>query len=407
MREQAWQRFRFSGRQQGGRRRAVSTATAVAISVGVGAMTVGALVPSAASATPASTTIASTSASASVTSRPDAVQRGLDALVRDDGVPGALASVKGRDGHSRVYTAGVGDLATGAKVPRDGQVRIGSNTKAFTAVVMLQLVGEGKVRLDDSVDTYLPGVVRGEGIDGNRITIRHLLQQTSGLPNYTKHDLQPRYYEPRELLDIALQYKAEFEPGKGWAYSNTNYVLAGLIIEEVTKRTVAEEIDQRIIKRIGLRHTYFPAPHDATIREPHPKGYLQEGEGAPLRDITELDPSWTWAAGQMISTNSDLNRFYGELLRGRLLPEKQLDQMRTTVRADYFGPGARYGLGLVSKPLSCGGVYWGHGGSYPGYETRGGVTDKGRAANVAVTMQPNDKTVMTRVDGVVDKALCR
>ncbi|MEV0255906.1 serine hydrolase domain-containing protein [Streptomyces sp. NPDC050732] len=404
MREQAWQKFRFPGRQQdgrwqGGRRRAVSTATAVAISVGVGALTVGAPVPSAASAAPA--------ASASVTSGPDAVQQGLDALVRDDGLPGALASVKGRDGRSRAYTAGVGDLATGAKVPRDGQVRIGSNTKAFTAVVMLQLVGEGKVGLDDSVDTYLPGVVRGEGIDGNRITIRHLLQQTSGLPNYTKHDLQPRYYEPRELLDIALQYKGEFEPGKGWAYSNTNYVLAGLIVEEVTKRTVAEEIDQRVIKRIGLRYTYFPAPHDATIREPHPKGYLQEAVGAPLRDITELDPSWTWAAGQLISTNSDLNRFYGELLRGRLLHKEQLDQMRTTVRADYFGRGARYGLGLVSKPLSCGGVYWGHGGSYPGYETRGGVTDKGRAANVAVTMQPNDKTVMTRVDGVVDKALCR
>ncbi|MFK4067363.1 serine hydrolase domain-containing protein [Streptomyces sp. NPDC029674] len=384
-------------------------AAVVAVAVGavtVGAVTVGALAPAEASAASAASVGPARSA-VSGASKSDAVQRGLDALVRDDGVPGALASVKGREGGARTYTAGVGDLETGAKVPRDGQVRVGSNTKTFTAVVVLQLVAEGKIRLDDSVDTYLPGVVRGEGIDGSRITVRHLLQQTSGLPNYTKHDLQPRYYEPRELLDIALQYKGEFEPGKGWAYSNTNYVLAGLIVEKVTGHAMAREIDQRVIKRIGLRHTYFPAPHDATIREPHPKGYLQESAGAPLRDITELDPSWTWAAGQMISTNSDLNRFFTELLRGRLLPKAQLDQMRTTVRADYFGPGARYGLGLVSKPLSCGGVYWGHGGSYPGYETRGGVTEKGRAANVAVTVQPNDKTVMTRVDGVVDEALCR
>lgn len=394
MREQAWQRVRSSGRrpdrrQRSGRLRAVSAAAATAVTVGV--ITAGVLAPSTASAAP----------------RPDAVQQGLDALVRADGLPAALASVGGRDGRTRTYTAGVGDLATGAEVPRDGQVRIGSNTKAFTAVVVLQLVGEGRIRLDEPVETYLPDRVRGDGIDGNRITVRHLLQQTSGLPNYTKHDLQPRYYEPGELLDIALRYKSEFEPGKGWAYSNTNYVLAGMIVEKVTRHSIAQEIDRRVIKRIGLRHTYFPAPHDATIREPHPKGYLQESAGAPLRDITELDPSWTWAAGQMISTNSDLNRFYGALLHGRLLPAPQLAQMRTTVPAPYFGPGARYGLGLVSKPLSCGGVYWGHGGSYPGYETRGGVTDKGRAANVAVTMQPADATVMTRVDEVVDTALCR
>ncbi|MEU5896201.1 MULTISPECIES: serine hydrolase domain-containing protein [Streptomyces] len=342
----------------------------------------------------------------------DSVQRGLDRLVRTDGVPAALASVRGagqRDRErTRDYTAGVGDLATGAAVPRDGQVRIGSNTKAFTAVVVLQLVAEGKIRLDDPVEKYLPGLVRGDGIDGRKIKVRHLLQQTSGLPNYTKGDLQPRYYEPRELLDIALEYEADFAPGKDWAYSNTNYVLAGMIVEKVTKHTIAEEIDRRIVKRLGLRHTYFPAPRDATIREPHPKGYLQEAPGAPLRDITELDPSWTWAAGQLISTNSDVNRFYAALLTpGRLLPKPQLDQMRTTVRADYFGKGARYGLGIVSRPLSCGGLYWGHGGSYPGYETRGGATDDGRAANVAVTVQPTDEAVMSHVDEVVDTALCR
>ncbi|MFD5490127.1 serine hydrolase domain-containing protein [Streptomyces virginiae] len=339
--------------------------------------------------------------------RPDTLQRSLDRLVRSDGLPAALASVTGRDGRTRTYVAGAGDLTTGAEVPRDGQVRIGSNTKTFTAVVVLQLVGEGRVGLDAPVETYLPGLVRGDGIDGRHITVRQLLQHMSGLPNYTEYDLQPRPYDPRDLLDIALRHEAHFAPGTKWEYSNTNYVLAGLIVEKVTGRDLAREIDRRIIQRLGLRHTYFPAPGDVTIREPHPHGYHRETADGPLRDITDMDPSWSWAAGQLISTNSDLNRFFSELLRGRLLPDAQLAQMRTTVPADYFGRGAGYGLGLVSRPLSCGGVYWGHGGSFPGYETRGGATEHGRrAAHIAVTTQPADKTVMERVDAAVDRALC-
>ncbi|MGW7084709.1 serine hydrolase domain-containing protein [Streptomyces sp. NPDC054871] len=360
-------------------------------------MTMGALAPPAASAAP----------------RPDTVQQGVDSLVRSAGLPAALASAQDREGRTRTYTAGVGDLATGAKVPRDGRVRIGSNTKTFTAVVVLQLVGEGKIRLDAPVETYLPGLVRGDGIDGRRIKVRQLLQQNSGLPNYSNYlGDEVRYFEPRELLDIALRHKADFEPGKKWAYSNTNYVLAGLIAEKVTGRPLAEEMDRRIIKRIGLRHTYFPAPGDATIRGPHPHGYYRDSADAPLQDVTEIDPSWGWAAGALVSTNSDLNRFYSALLsdRGRLLAPAQLAEMRgsTLPAEDTFGPGARYGLGIVSKPLPCGdGLYWGHGGSFPGYETRGGATDDGRAANVAVTMQLNDEAERERVDKVVNEALCR
>ncbi|MEV7027435.1 serine hydrolase domain-containing protein [Kitasatospora sp. NPDC093558] len=341
--------------------------------------------------------------------RPDTVQQGLDALVRDEGVPGALASVRKGDGRTRNYTAGVADLATGAKVPVDGQVRIGSNTKVFTAVVVLQLVGEGKIALDKHVDDYLPGVVRGDGIDGRNITVRQLLQHTSGIPNYLKADLQPRFYEPRELIDTALRYKAEFTPGERFGYSNTNYVLAGLIAQRVSGRPLAAEIERRIIKPAGLRHTYFPGPGDETIREPHPEGYYRDAPGAPLRDITEIDPSWGWAAGQMISTNSDLNRFFSELLHGGLLQPAQLAEMEKTVPAESFGPGAGYGLGLVSKPLPCGGGrYWGHGGCFPGYETRGGVTEDGSAAaDIAVTTQPSDRDTMKHVESLVASALCR
>ncbi|MGW9121402.1 serine hydrolase domain-containing protein [Streptomyces sp. NPDC055663] len=387
MREQAWQRVRSSGQRRGRRRGAAAAMV-------VGVLTVGVLASPAASAAPG----------------PDTVQQGLNALLHSDGLPAALASVTDRAGHTGTYTAGVGDLATGSKVPRDGQVRIGSNTKTFTAVVVLQLVGEGKIRLDAPVDAYLPGLVRGEGIDGRRITVRQLLQHTSGLPNYSNYlGDDVRYFAPRELLGIALQHKADFDPGEGWKYSNTNYVLAGLIVEKVTRHTLASEMDRRIIKRIGLHHTYFPAPGDATIREAHPKGYYRVSADAPLVDVTEIDPSWGWAAGQLVSTDSDLNRFFTALLSGDLLQEAQLTQMRTgTQPADAtFGPGARYGLGLVSKPLPCGGLYWGHGGSFPGYETRGGATDDGRAANVAVTMQLSDEAARKRVDHVVNRALCR
>ncbi|MEU7076013.1 serine hydrolase domain-containing protein [Streptomyces narbonensis] len=391
MHEQTWHGPRsVERRRRGGRRGAVAAAAAMTIAL----LTAGAPAPA--------------SASAAAAPRPDSVQQGLNALVRD-GQPAALASVADREGRTRTYTAGVGDLATGAKVPRDGQVRIGSNTKTFTAVVVLQLVGEGRIALDAKVDTYLPGLVRGKGIDGRRITVRQLLQHTSGIPEYgariSDEEMRDRYFEPRDLVDIALKDKAEFAPGEKWGYSNTNYVLAGLIVQKVTGRPLAEEMDRRVMQRLGLRHTYFPAPGDKTIREPHPKGYARSSAGSTPRDFTEVDPSAGWAAGQLISTNSDLNRFFTALLDGRLLPAAQLAQMRTTVPVG--DTGSHYGLGLMSRQLSCGGVYWGHGGDLVGYETRGGVTDDGRAVNVAVTSIPPDEAGMKGVQKVVDTAFCR
>nr|WP_308434433.1 serine hydrolase domain-containing protein [Streptomyces anandii] len=356
-------------------------------------------------------TSAALASSAVSATAPDKVQQSLDALVHTDGMPAALASVKGRDGRTRTYAAGVADLATHAKVPADGRVRIGSNTKAFTAVVVLQLVGEGKVGLGATVDTYLPGLVRGDGIDGRHITVRQLLQHTSGLPDYADSldipGMRHRYVEPRDLLDIALRGKAHFPPGTRWEYSNTNYLLLGLIVQKVTGRPVGEQIDQRVIERIGLRDTYFPAPGDMRVRGPHPHGYFKDPATGALRDFTRMDPSWAWAAGALISTNSDLDRFYSALLAGRLIPAAQLAQMQTTVPAPLLGRGVRYGLGLVSRPLSCGGVYWGHGGDIPGYRTRGGATADGRAANIAVTDEPHDKPTAEHVEKAVDTALCR
>lgn len=373
------------------RRRTAHAAVAVAI----GALALGALAPSAGAASRAA--------------RPDAIQQRLNAIVSPDHVPGALAAVRDQAGHTRTYAAGVGDLATGAKVPRDGEVRIGSVTKTFTAVVVLQLVGEGKIRLDGPVETYLPSLLRGQGIDGRHITVRQLLQHTSGLPDYeddvTDDILQRRYLSPRDTLDIALRHEAVFAPGTSWGYSNTNYLVAGMIVEKVTGRPLAEEVDKRIIKRIGLRHTYLPAPAETTLRGPHPHGYHKDGPDGSPRDVTEIDPSAAWAAGAMVSTSSDLTRFFSELMKeGHLLSGPELEQMRTT--APTGAPGYDYGLGIMRTQLSCHKTVWWHNGSIPGYGTWSAATADGRAASVTTTVAPTSLADLQPAEDAVDAALC-
>ncbi|MFJ9048637.1 serine hydrolase [Streptomyces bacillaris] len=323
-----------------------------------------------------------------------ALQRSLDALVAQEKFPAAFAWVR-KDGRTSSLVSGSARLGEKVPVPHDGYVRAGSNTKTFTAVVVLQLVAEGKVELDGPVETYLPGVVRGKGINGRKITVRQLLQHTSGLPNYTEHigledfgKVQHKFFHPHDLLTTALAHPAEFAPGTKWKYSNTNYLLAGMLIEKVTERPVQEQITERVIRKAGLRHTSWPQPGDQTLPRPHARGYaLSSLENGKVVDVTRMDPSWGGAAGQLISTPSDLAKFARQLLDGKLLAPAQLAEMRKTVDAPLL-PGWRYGLGVFSIPLSCGGAYWGHGGDIDGYETRGGATDDGRAVGLAVTALP-------------------
>lgn len=345
----------------------------------------------------------------------DTTQQRLDGLVRQHEFPAALGTTTEPNGRATSLTAGRAELNKDKPVPKDGQVRAGSNTKAFVATVVLQLVAEGKVELDAPVTRYLPGAIADD-----RITVRQLLNHTSGLANYTMYmglenfeNVRHRYFEPHELLDIANAQPPTGQPGEKFKYSNTNYVLAGLIVQKVTGRPIAENVDQRIIQRLRLRDTYWPGVGDQGIKGRHPHGYARGNN--VVTDVTELDPSWGWAAGQLISTTKDLNTFYKGLLKGDLLPRKQLDEMRKTVdTAGEMWPGAEYGLGLASTPLSCGGKYWGHGGDIPGYETRGGVTENGKAFSVAVTALPGtfqdtQEEAMKAHDAVlatVDAALC-
>ncbi|WP_019135528.1 serine hydrolase domain-containing protein [Cellulomonas massiliensis] len=398
-------------------RPALAALAAAALDVG--------LVAAPAAATTTAADRAAAHASAAVPASPatfgqdPGLRRSLARLVDEQGFPAALGTVRDARGHLRHAAAGVADLRTGAHVPVDGQVRLGSNSKTFVAVVVLQLVAEGKVRLDAPLEEYLPGLVRGEGIDGRRITVRQVLQHTSGLPEYLlplvqQHGgfafMRDTYVQPRDLLDVALGQPATFAPGAGWAYSNTNYLVAGLLVERVTHRPLAEQVRTRVIERAGLRHTYLPERGEREIRGAHPRGYHAATPGGTLEDYTELDTSTAWAAGDVVGTPSDLVRLYTALLDGRLVPRAQLAEMTRTVETSPEWNGDRYGLGLVSHPLPCGGVSWGHGGDIPGFETAVGVTTDGRGAAVAVTALPSSfdppDEAYAAVTSALDAALC-
>ncbi|MEU1206412.1 serine hydrolase domain-containing protein [Nocardia sp. NPDC005825] len=345
----------------------------------------------------------------------------LDDLVTRHGFPGAQVTIDGPGGH-RVLTAGVGDTGTGVPIAADARVRIGSNTKTFVAAVVLQLVDAGKLDLDAPIERYLPGVVRGNGNDGHRVTVRQLLQHTSGLPDYLASgspeqvvaetpqlrpdltEIRGAHYEPADLVRIAMTMPPRFEPGSRSVYTNTNYILLGMLIEKLTGRPAAAEITGRVLEPLGLRDTYFPDPHETGLRGPHPRGYQEDG--GHRVDATDLDTSWAGTAGAMVATASDLNRFFTALLDGRLLPATQLDRMKQTVTFDRGAPGSGYGLGLIRHPVSCGKEVWGHGGSIPGFETRTGVAADGTAVVLTVNQLPADEAAAAAVLNVFDAAVC-
>lgn len=287
----------------------------------------------------------------------------IETMVAEDEATAALLY----DG--RHHGAGIADLSTQRPADPRGHFRIGSATKSFVATVVLQLVDEKKLRLDDPIDEHLPGTVP----NGDDITVRQLLNHTSGLYDYMS---EPGYstnrwrgedrfdsYRPSQLLDVAFAHDPHFEPGTDWRYSNTNYIVAGLLIERVTSNSYADEIESRILKPLRLRHTSLPGT-DPSIPEPHAHGYTEvDGETV---DATEQDPSLDWAAGEMISTTRDLTRYFSALLDGDLTSDASLKAMRDTVETGTF---FEYGLGLQRFDLPCGEAMYGHSGQLLGYTT--------------------------------------
>jgi D-alanyl-D-alanine carboxypeptidase len=286
----------------------------------------------------------------------DTLQQTIEKII-DSGFLGVQVLVHDEHGE-RTSSAGVAKLGSTTPVPANAHARIGSNTKTFTATLLLQLVAEGHFGLDDPAAHHLPGLALDP-----RITARMLLQHTSGIFNFSGevHDdgtivpgipipygptgtewLNKRFHhhDPRELAELALSKPARFEPGTGWSYSNTNYLLARLLIENVTGHSFTDELHRLILEPLGLTSTTVPTTLD--MPEPCLRAYYRHDD--ETIDVTRQDPSWNSSGGDMISTAQDLHTFISALMSGKLLPPALLAEMCTPRPTGI--PNMNYGLGV-------------------------------------------------------------
>lgn len=302
----------------------------------------------------------------------------LDALEKG-GIPGAVVGIWAPDQGTWVEAFGQADLAEHKSMTVDHKFRIGSITKTATATIVLQLAGEGVIDLDHTIEKYdttydlkIP--------NAKEITIRQLLNHTSGLFSYTNDPALEAvsyanlllYWTPQELIKYAVSHRDTAPPGKEHHYSNTGYALLGLIIEEETKHRLEEEMDRRIIKKLGLKHTSFPTLPNTT--EPHANGYMSNADllrlsfnlrgnkTAELVDVTAFNPSWAWAAGAMVSDVNDL-RVYAKALGTGSLVGKKMQAEQLKMMPVVPGSDMKYGLGLAEYK-----GWLGHRGEVPGYD---------------------------------------
>jgi len=358
------------------------------------------------------------------------LQRDLAAVRKAGGGDvNVLARVDGPNGAPLMARIGTRTAGSTAPIPWNAHFRVASTTKTFVATVLLQLVAEKRLSLDDTVEHWLPGVVTGNGNDGTRITVRDLLRQTSGLYDYIddpaiqdrliNHFDENRYdtTPAADLVAVAMKHRPFFVPQPGgatrWAYSNTNYLLAGMIAEKAGGASWQDLVAHRIIAKLGLRNTSIPGL-TPFLPDPHVNAYLTTADGKRL-DITDHSFQHTADSG-VVSTTADLNAFFRALAGGRLLPAAQWREMRQTVeRTDdpedvAEMPEGTYGLGLRKIPLSCGGFYYIHEGDGAGVNTRPAVSADGRRAvtvSLTTTTAPPDLTALHRAtDTLVDHALC-
>ncbi|MGC9496273.1 serine hydrolase domain-containing protein [Streptomyces sp. WG7] len=333
-------------------------------------------------------------------SRRDPVLQALADQVVADPNPNPGAFLLARHGSDeRFGAAGVADRSAGTPMAPDLRFRTGSVTKTFTATVVLQLVAERRLRLDDTVQSLLPDQVRADNaLSGAPITVRQLLNHTSGLYDYLD-GLLPHFraldqYWPRDqLIGIGLGRPRYFPaPGARFRYSNTNYLLLDLIVERVTDRDLRTNLERRLFAPLGLRDTSYPLARTA-IDGAHVHGYadvspLLPNAPDPTRsDVTAFSPSEAGASGALVTTAADISRFYRALLRGRLLPPDLLRRMLTDTVPTTGGaapPAVAYGLGIYVYATDCGRAY-GHGGTALGYLTFALNSRDGRGQLVAHT----------------------
>jgi D-alanyl-D-alanine carboxypeptidase len=267
--------------------------------------------------------------------------------------------------------SGIANLRTGVSVQADDRFQVGSITKPFVSTIVLQLFQEGKLTLEDAINQWLsPDLIR-QIPNGEQITIRQLLGHTSGLPDYVPSLLSVgvnlfREWQPQELIELLVGAEALFAPGADWEYSNTNYVLLGLIVETITRSTIAQQIRDRILDPLALKDTFFagaePIPGNTV------SGYWDVNEDGKLDDVSNLSLSWAGAAGALVSNTHDLNRFAKALFGGELLKPATLEQMldfRTDIGSNSF---SGYGLGIARLRTSEG-TFYGHTGLTLGFRS--------------------------------------
>ncbi|WP_394360604.1 serine hydrolase domain-containing protein [Amycolatopsis sp. SB7-3] len=327
---------------------------------------------------------------AAAAGKTDPRQTAMDAAVAA-GIPGMVAVSDDFRGVS-----GVADIERPGKPDASGRWRIASVSKVFVATLVLQLVAEKRVGLDEPVQRYLPGLLPYP----EPITVRQLLQHTSGLPR----DLAPEdtwasgpevdterfeHFDSDDQIRLSVtKQPLQFKPGTSWAYSNTGYNVLGLLVEKTTRKPLERALAERITGPLHLRDTSLPRDFPFLIR-PAARGYEQLYD-APrgLTDVTTYNYSRYFGAGGMVSSGKDLNRFFEALFGGRLLPAELLKQMKTTVPAG----GMEYGLGLMKLNLKTAGacaddhVVWGHGGDLPGFNTLSFHDDSGKDISTLATV---------------------
>ncbi|MFF2012367.1 serine hydrolase domain-containing protein [Streptomyces sp. NPDC058195] len=296
--------------------------------------------------------------------------------VHEAGMYGVYSTVS--DGaRSWAGASGLADVKTGRPVTSGMRHRAGSISKTFAAVAVLQQVERGRIHLDTPIGDYLPDLIPGER--GRQITVRMLLNHTSGIGDYitgafpslahgspaSLDEERYRSISPRELVRLGLTAPATGAPGaEPGHYSNTNYVIIGLLLAKVTGQAPETYITQHVIDRAGLHRTSYP---DSTgIQGPHARMYENfYGLIDPPRDYSVYDMSWAYTAGTVVSTTDDLNRFYRALLTGRLIGPAALKEMQRTVSVN----GTDYGLGLFAVDVPGCGRFWGHDGAVFGAGT--------------------------------------
>lgn len=310
----------------------------------------------------------------------------LDGAVRqamdEAGIPGAVVGVWSPQGEY-VRAFGIADTAAATPMTSDAYTRIGSVTKTFTGTALLQLVDAGRVGLDRPIARYLGGVP-----GGHAITVRQLATMRSGLVDYSETrafaaavEADPaRQFTPTELLAFAFAEPAAFEPGERWAYTNTNYVILGLLIEKVSGKGFGQYLAEHILRPLGLQHTSFPS--GTLLPEPHPHGYTDPAApGQSPMDATGFSASMTGAAGAMVSTLADMRIWVPAVAEGALIsPAAQTERVRNASGADLPPPNS-YGIGLLNAS-----GWIGHNGSVPGYQT------------VAVYLPPRRMTLVVFVN---------